>query len=387
MRADLANVRTLELIESAITHFVLSEASPSTPDEAQALGQCGGGADIWFDKSGTNIAFENGVLITNIEHSAADAVVPGRLMVYVDDFVQKNAPELGVPKGAFFPNDASGIPVTEDARFEYETPAPAVAAAPKVQRLDFVLDAELEAVVADAKKELAAIIDDNIVTCLELPDFGGKTISQQCKGVSTDSFMQMSLALAFFRDQRGEMPVTYETASTRSFFHGRTETIRPQSLAMRQFLQCFDDSAVPRSQVADLVREAANAHRNYLRRCMGGHGVDRHLLGLRVLAAENGMAPHALFADKAYAKSTRFTLSTSQMPWPVEDWPGFGAYDPLAYAVCYRFTGANTIVATVASRKHTGNGKDARRFSGAIKTALRDMFTLLSANPPSQAKL
>ena len=300
---------------------------------------------------------------------------------------------MGFPASEPDERGVSGIPVTTGVSYTTLPPGvdpatkSAVAASPL--RLDFVLDAAFESVLADGKKAMAAQIADNIVTCLDFPDFGAKSISAKCKGISTDSFVQMCLALAYTRDRDGELPVTYETASTRSFFHGRTETIRPQSMPWKTFLEGFDATkqgaagAKSEREMADLVRAAGNAHRNYLRKCMAGNGVDRHLMALRILAAEQGWEPHALFADKAYPKSTQFTLSTSQMPWASQSWPGFGAYDAAAYAVCYRFTHCDTIFATVSSRgEATGQGKDAKRFAEVIKGAFRDVMGVLERNPP-----
>ena len=381
------NYRTLEMIESAVLHLVLSDASPSTPDELQVIGQCGSGGNIWFDKSGSHIVCENGAMISNLEHSSADAVVPARLFVYVDEFITKNAPAgIGFPAG--FPH-SDIIGVTNIPISEYSEPAGPAEPTMRPWRLDFAVSDSVRSAIGAAKETARQLASDNIVTCFAFPHFGAKAIAQRCKGISSDSFMQMSLALAFFRDQNGEVPVTYETASLRSFFHGRTECIRPQSMEMLHFLQAFDatpgtPAAVPVSQLADLVRQAGEAHKDYTKRCMAGYGVDRHLMGLRIIAAENGMAVHPLFADKAYKLSTTYTLSTSQMPWPVEDWPGFGAYDPGAYGVCYRFTKFDSIVATVTSRRGT---KDAKRFAEHIRASLQDMMALLSSNPPRTSKI
>ncbi|CAK9050646.1 Peroxisomal carnitine O-octanoyltransferase (COT) [Durusdinium trenchii] len=375
-----SNAKSLEAIESAIFHLVLSEESPKDHIEVHQLGQTGNGHQIWFDKSQTHLLFENGCLTTNLEHTSADAVVPARIYAYTDEYIQINAPAgVGYDPDCFFKEGTSGIPVTRDSRVDDDQHA--VVLIPP-QRLDITLDSGLERSLEVAKSHVGGIIDDNIVTCLTFEDFGAATIAKNCKGISTDSFAQMSLALAYHRDQ-GEIAVPYETATTRSFFHGRTETIRPQSMAMKAMCEAFAQrDQVSDADIAKLVRAAGNHHRNYLRRCMAGKGIDRHLMGLRILSAEQGMPMHPMFQHKAYTKSTTFTLSTSQMPFAIEDWPGFGAYDPSAYAVCYRFTGANTIVATVASRKHTGNGKDAVRFCAQIKTAFRDLHDLLAANPP-----
>lgn len=44
-----------------------------------------------------------------------------------------------------------------------------------------------------------------------------------------------------------------------------------------------------------------------------GQAVDRHLLGLRMLAGEAGMEVPEIFTDTAYSRSSHFCLSTSQV--------------------------------------------------------------------------
>lgn len=46
---------------------------------------------------------------------------------------------------------------------------------------------------------------------------------------------------------------------------------------------------------------------------MSGKGIDRHLLGLKVLAANAGLPTPEIFQDVAYQRSTHFCLSTSQV--------------------------------------------------------------------------
>ena len=46
---------------------------------------------------------------------------------------------------------------------------------------------------------------------------------------------------------------------------------------------------------------------------ISGQAVDRHLLGLRLIAQEAGMEIPDLFKDEAYLKSNHFSLSTSQV--------------------------------------------------------------------------
>ena len=55
------------------------------------------------------------------------------------------------------------------------------------------------------------------------------------------------------------------------------------------------------------------------RQAILGQAVDRHLLGLKLLAAEAGMETPAIFNDVAYTRSLHFRLSTSQVPMPEAD--------------------------------------------------------------------
>jgi carnitine O-acetyltransferase len=59
--------------------------------------------------------------------------------------------------------------------------------------------------------------------------------------------------------------------------------------------------------------KAANAHVTYVREAVKGFGVDRHLLGLRLVAAENKEKFHPLFADPLFSRSNYWQLSTSQL--------------------------------------------------------------------------
>src|SRR4051812_36429316 len=58
-----------------------------------------------------------------------------------------------------------------------------------------------------------------------------------------------------------------------------------------------------------LLQAAVKKHVRLMRAATNGDGVDRHLLGLRVLAAATGQQPE-IFTDKAY--QLKFKLSTSQ---------------------------------------------------------------------------
>ena len=69
------NRASLRVIESAIMVVVLDDSSPSTMTDLGRALIAGSGADRWFDKSITCVAFANGRIGLNCEHSWADAPV------------------------------------------------------------------------------------------------------------------------------------------------------------------------------------------------------------------------------------------------------------------------------------------------------------------------
>ena len=65
----------------------------------------------------------------------------------------------------------------------------------------------------------------------------------------------MAFQLAWYRLYK--IPVlTYEAATTRMFYKGRTETIRPVSEYFGQFVRAFDDPSVSVEEKKQLLKKA-----------------------------------------------------------------------------------------------------------------------------------
>lgn len=52
---------------------------------------------------------------------------------------------------------------------------------------------------------------------------------------------------------------------------------------------------------------------NFLFQALQGFGVDRHLLGLKLIAIQNGIDIPKLYLDAGYVKSAHMRISTSQV--------------------------------------------------------------------------
>eukprot|EP00924_Labyrinthula_sp_SR-Ha-C_P012382 maker-scaffold_10-snap-gene-5.3-mRNA-1 protein AED:0.02 eAED:0.04 QI:0/0/0/1/1/1/3/0/704 len=443
MKVNSENKINVEILEKAIFHVILSpEKFGADKDKVMQYGCHGSGSDIWFDKAITHIMFEDGVFISNLEHSHADAVVPARCWVYMDLFCHLNSGKSGESVGFLneedFISTLAGVEITPCEKtenvlnLEYDVEGEKVSLkkhfsfldkSEKIsfQSLKFKLNSSLETGLEHAREEMKSLIAGHQITLFEFEDFGARGIIKKYGrrnpdfSIGPDSFMQVGLHFAYFLDSFNtyleeqnksisdidvaSFPIHnflasgYETATTRSFFHGRTETIRPQSMHVINFCKLYmkflqnKDELLMENMKSEIVA-AADYHKNYLRTCMAGQGCDRILFGMRMVSIEHGLDlhKHPLFQSKAYAEKGNFTLSTSQMPFAVQDGPGFGAYNPEAYAVCYRFTHKNTIIANISSRTpQTKYDKDAYRFKRVLTQALRTLDEVLSKK--NQAKL
>jgi hypothetical protein len=65
----------------------------------------------------------------------------------------------------------------------------------------------------------------------------------------------MAMQLAYYR-VHGKFVLTYESATTRLYYKGRTETIRPVSDSSVAFVKAMDDSTVSREDVKELLKKA-----------------------------------------------------------------------------------------------------------------------------------
>ena len=100
-------------------------------------------------------------------------------------------------------------------------------------------------------------------------------------------------------------------------------------------------------------QKAIEAHLEYMKAASNGHGVDRHLLGLRCqLTPEEAESEEAaFFKDPAYWNSQYWLLSTSNTSPGDFAWGGFGAVVPEGYGINYAI-GKERIRMSISSWHH-----------------------------------
>ncbi|VDN35455.1 unnamed protein product [Cylicostephanus goldi] len=93
-----------------------------------------------------------------------------------------------------------------------------------------------------------------------------------------------------------------------------------------------------REKVGELfkaLKAATDSHKHYVKECMDGAGMDRHLLAWNLLAAENGLPKPSILQTSAYEHLAHFQVSTSQVPTRHLIQLFFGPSAPDCYGVCY----------------------------------------------------
>ena len=100
---------------------------------------------------------------------------------------------------------------------------------------------------------------------------------------------------------------TYETATTRYFFHGRTETVRSctrEALELARAVTAELDGAGGGGDLRSLLDAAVARHDQLMDLCKRGLGCDRHLLGIAVAASEDeeDSSLPEIFTDPAFVK-------------------------------------------------------------------------------------
>lgn len=194
--------------------------------------------------------------------------------------------------------------------------------------------------------------------------------------------MQMALQLAFYKLHQTVTP-TYETASTRAYLHGRTETTRTLSVESKRFVERWQSTASAHERYA-LFKAATEAHAKYTVTASKGYGCDRHLLGLRLVAATlpaNPLDPlnsarlptHPIYTDPAYARSQYYRLSTSGLhPGRRLMGTGFGAVVPDGYGVNY-MPAPELVKFGIECKKSVKETVSAQEFAEAVRWAMREM--------------
>jgi carnitine O-acetyltransferase len=253
------NARILHDINSAAFIISLDESMPGNfVHNSRALwhgdvvnGLPRGLRNRWSDKPVNFVVFDDSKAGVIGEHSVMDGTPTVRLC---DDVLD----------------------LTYDPKFDHG--APASPDTPVPQPLDFEISLATKSSIEQADVAARELIESQSLNCYKSP-YGKSAIKQF--GVSPDSWAQMIVQLAFRRllGDKKRYGGTYEAATTRKFYKGRTEAIRVVTSEADAWVSSMDDASVSNEERKSLFDAATKRHVALAKLAGNAQGVDRHMFG------------------------------------------------------------------------------------------------------------
>ncbi|XP_053625257.1 carnitine O-acetyltransferase-like isoform X2 [Plodia interpunctella] len=360
---DEVNVKSLADVEKSIAVLCLDQPvglwCHNDKDKMQnvAAGQTihGGGSESnggnrWFDKTVQFIVGADGVTGLTYEHSPAEGQPIAVLTDYIINYIEKENK----------PTSSSASPI-------------------EPVQLKFQVNDDVRRMIRTARENLDKLVNNLELNCFTYDKYGKNFIKSQ--KLSPDSYLQMAMQYAFYRLYKTP-GAHYESAATRMYVGGRTETIRSCSTESIDFAKTMLNPQSSSKDKVAALQKAIKAHKDYTVQALQGLGVDRHLLGLKLIAKENGIAVPKIYSDAGFAKSTHMRISTSQVACKCDGFMCYGPLVPNGYATCYnpRDNDVNFATSAFVANPETACSE----YRAALEQSLQDMHDILLQNIQSK---
>ncbi|KAM0682745.1 Carnitine O-acetyltransferase mitochondrial [Mitosporidium daphniae] len=343
-KASVKNRENLEIIRTASCVLCLDDTSPQSLEERCHSLWHGNGQNRFFDKSIQFIVSQNGHAGLLGEHSMMDGTITNRLC---SEMVKE------------FPSFPLARRSTETFKKEPHGP------------FTWDINESITQLLNKAKFSFEEHRKVHLFSCLLFEHFGKSDIKKW--KLSPDSFMQMAFQLAYYRFS-GKLAASYEAAQTRAFAFGRTDVVRSPSLETTEWIRAMDDPSVGPTTKLFLLEKAIQSHSGFAREAAAGKGIDRHLLGLSLIAENNSYPIPKLFQNELFMKSKKWVLSTSQITADHNDAWGYGEVVADGFGLPYSIYDDHIYVG-VSSRSSLN--ADTEKFKEILSKTLLSMSELI----------
>uniref|UniRef100_A0A0N5C0Z0 Carn_acyltransf domain-containing protein n=1 Tax=Strongyloides papillosus TaxID=174720 RepID=A0A0N5C0Z0_STREA len=326
------SANSLYLIDSSL--FLLCLDDLKTTDHQrliQSLLIGDNGSNRWFDKCFSCIVDKNGQTSINFEHSWGDGML--------------RRINLLLQMMPLIPHDPSIDPN------KY------------IKKLEFSLTDEDKETIRSVQRQHLTLSDKLEFGTVEYHNMN-KNLLKKCK-VSPDSIMQLAIQLAYYKTYKQFVP-TYESASTAAFLKGRTECVRSATLQTKEAVLAINQG---KSNILQLIRNASAVHYNLCKEAAMGQGVDRHLLGLKIMAEKYNKPIPEFYENDTVKYMNHYVLSTSTLSSDTIIFGGFGPVVPDGFGIGYNVT-ADKMGAVISSYK---NKKNAQEFANSLYNSLDEI--------------
>jgi hypothetical protein len=241
------------------------------------------------------------------------------------------------------------------------------------KKINFELSDSVRRKIHYAETSLGDEIVSSDTFVLEFTDYGKLFIT--ANRLSPDSFVQMSIMISYYK-LYGKIVCAYEPVLSKSFYHGRTEAMRPATLDAKRLCEVVCNPLCSSHEKLSVLRNAVRVHSELVKQCARGKGVDRHLFALKCIAEKNGHPIPDFFNSEAWNVLSHTILSTSNCGNPSLALFGFGPVVPDGLGIGYIIKDTSLHYAICSKHRQT------TRYAMTLDVVLKEMAKLLS--PPSQ---
>ncbi|ORZ16240.1 acyltransferase ChoActase/COT/CPT [Absidia repens] len=358
------NSEALKVVDSALFVVCLDHVAPSTVEDLSTNMLCG---TYKLEKGLQIIVCKNGSAGINFEHTGVDGHTVLRFVsdIYTDTILRFAKTINSQTKSIFHsyknksppPRDRSG---SDASTFDINP-----------RRIEWNMTEELSQGIRYAETRLSDLILQNEVKVLEFTNYGKYFITDM--KMSPDAFVQMAYQAAYY-GLYGKLECTYEPAMTKTFLHGRTESVRSVTDESMAFVKTYYNKDSTPQMKLDALRTALKQHTLLTRDCAKGQGQDRHLYALECLSERlhRGENKPLIFTDPGWSTLNRTILSTSNCGNPALRLFGFGPVVSDGFGIGYIIKEDG--ISFVASSKH----RQTERLLATLEQYLIDIQQLMS---------
>ncbi|KAI8391249.1 acyltransferase ChoActase/COT/CPT [Radiomyces spectabilis] len=379
LKSDPVNREALNVVDTALFIVCLDHVEPATTEELSTNMLCGSykldhGLQIgtctnrWYDKLQI-IVCKNGSAGINFEHTGVDGHTVLRYVsdIYTDTILRFAKTINSQTKSIFHSYKQSD---SQGARRDSAASSNSASLDINPRRIEWNMTEELTLGVRFAETRLSDLILQNEVKVLEFTKYGKYFITDM--KMSPDAFVQMAYQAAYY-GLYGKCECTYEPAMTKTFLHGRTESVRSVTEESLKFVQTYYSRSANSHDKLEALRAALRTHTKLTRECAKGLGQDRHLYALECLwdRIHKDKKKPTIFTDAGWLLMNHTVISTSNCGNPALRLFGFGPVVSDGFGIGYIIKEDG--IAFVASSKH----RQTQRFLDTLQKYLIDIQVML----------
>lgn len=244
------------------------------------------------------------------------------------------------------------------------------------KELKFDISDEIQANIVTAKKSFDELLGEHALRVWRYQGYGKNQIKQFKS--SPDAFIQILIQLAYYK-YTGTLKPTYESATTRKYKFGRTETNRSVTSGVKTLVETWVDPKASNADKIAAFRGAIGEQNSYIKKASQGLAVDRHIFGLKKLLQPGEESP--FLSDSMTSYSSTWYISDSQLSSEYFNGYGWSQVHELGFGLAYMIN-KEWLNINIVCKKGNSAGLNPDHFHYYLTIAADELKQVLSSEKP-----